>query len=982
MRLVALAVWCFTGVLALRTAAATGLPSDVAVFGEQPATFRDGVTPFPSSGSSWDYRADAFLPNPDDPITRLKFTHVPGLKNAPGRFTHRITSFGKYIVMGNGATQSVGGNSTDLRVGIFNAESKSYCDLILDPYDGALAQLVTGNPTGRKSRIIVAGGTRGDPNLPVLGYINADLGTDPCTTWTSAVFNATYLNAHSPVGEPLCPNNYCPFDGLGLITHESGPDDFGTDYVVLGGYVHPVAVARIDSSGITVLDTFIPPIMATPNSGGACYTPNSARLPSTDVRSANDWRALVSFDAFFAFPGAYPAQPPAQCAAPRMFCPLDDAGGGLSGAECPQSGACAQKYCAGSNGFTGGWVPCEQDYPNGCVFGLGANIGPCTNACLPNNPFLRCETEGGGGTHKACTTLPPQPPAEGCDESADEACVLTVPNIVFATQEYKFDKSTNTLSPTSPMFYASSAGGPTPINPKYDLEHSAWVQTATGDPGLYRTKTSTDNCTVDANTAVHVPTGEHCYYNPANPPTAVIVPVDQTVTIDKTATLPYQVMATQVGSVMYFADTGSLQYAQEYGGAWFPASPTSFKIGFAYAPPHIPLNDPVQSISHPTDPKRCSVSFLGCNTTPDCGQSGGTCVTAPNMRCSSSAQACTTTADCPAPQTCNLSLNSGLKFLEAGGSPMSLWVASGYSQGPPVSQTDVFLERVPLATYLADNLSAVRPTVAWDGDRLWLIAEHNGELKYRIRDDGQWSTNWGSLGPNNITPVGGAAVIANPTSVRIYARDSAGRVWEKTLASATNCAVGSCSWNTWTGLPNTVATIDDVAATFAGSTPIVAVRGSNEALFAIAGPNWTSATWTQIGVLMRTSNAPAVAYHSPDGRVWITARLKASGAVMYSRINPANLTQWDSWTGLPTAPVSSWTAGPAIASDGHAVRIFAADSTFPNSNWQTANDGSGWSGWKAGGGGSTRQPVATTINGEIELVSYWFTGGILEALVP
>src|SRR5262249_7283320 len=101
-----------------------------------------------------------------------------------------------------------------------------------------------------------------------------------------------------------------------------------------------------------------------------------------------------------------------------------------------------------------------------------------------------------------------------------------------------------------------------------------------------------------------------------------------------------------------------------------------------------------------------------------------------------------------------------------------------------------------------------------------------------------------------------------------------------------------------------------------------------------------------------------------------------------SRVNPTNLTQWDSWTGLPTAPVSSWTAGPAIASDGQAVRIFAADATFPNSNYQVANDGSGWSGWKAGGGGCTRQSFATTINGEVELVSYWFTGGILEALLP
>jgi hypothetical protein len=118
---------------------------------------------------------------------------------------------------------------------------------------------------------------------------------------------------------------------------------------------------------------------------------------------------------------------------------------------------------------------------------------------------------------------------------------------------------------------------------------------------------------------------------------------------------------------------------------------------------------------------------------------------------------------------------------------------------------------VPVATNLPDNLSAVRPAVAWDGDRLWLVSEHDGELKYRVRDDGVWS-GWASLAPNAITPVGGAAVIANGTTVRIYAHDSAGRVWEKVLTSATSCAVGSCTWGAWTGLSNAVLTDMDVAA--------------------------------------------------------------------------------------------------------------------------------------------------------------------------
>src|SRR4030095_10582474 len=146
---------------------------------------------------------------------------------------------------------------------------------------------------------------------------------------------------------------------------------------------------------------------------------------------------------------------------------------------------------------------------------------------------------------------------------------------------------------------------------------------------------------------------------------------------------------------------------------------------------------------------------------------------------------------------------------------------------------------------------------------------HDGELKYRVRDDGVWST-WQSLAPNNITPVGGAAVIANPTTVRMYAHDAAGRVWEKVLSSGTGCAVGSCTWSSWTGLSSTVTTDMDVAATFAGGLKYhVVVRNRlNQKISATYwnGSKWVS--WFSVGN-QTTDAAPAITYHPADFRVWI-----------------------------------------------------------------------------------------------------------------
>jgi hypothetical protein len=941
---------------------ATNLPADTSVFGKRPAMFRNGVTPFPASGSIWQFQQDA-----DDPITRLKFFAVPGLRNGLGRFTWRLASLGKYIVLGNGQTMSIGGDATDLRVGIFNSETKQYCDLIIDPtLPSQAAQIVTANPGARQSRILLAPGTgwtAGIGDAAAFGFIAADLDApDPCA-WPTVMVSAAELNAGLPAADQICPDGVCAFDTLGLLGHDDVPGQpFGRDYVAIGEYFSKRnAVIRVDASGIAVVAAYQTKPFATPGSGGACYAAGAARLPSSDFRQpdtrpVNDWRFVFSYDAFLK--QVYSTPPPASCAPAYPYCPKDLAADGAPGAACPTDGACDVPYCA--EPFLGSYVPCSADAD---CHPFDTDLGPCQTACLQKSPLYQCRTSSDGGSHRQClsgqaTTCPTK--GETCTAG------IGIPTIVGPSQEYRFDKTTNTITPMSGMFFSASAAtglvGASPTGGHYASDRSVWVGTtgARGpDVGVYRAHASTDSCRVDG-TTIHVLSGEHCYYDPTNPSTAVVVPPDQVMGFELTPMLPQEMQTLELGGVMYFADTGSLQYAQNYSGGWFTVDDTIYKTAFAYGPPYVPISNPSMSGALPAEPRRCSVSHLGCNAT----------------------------SDCPAGETCVATVEDGvpllgqLKFLEAGGSPKSMWVSSGYAQPVPVAQTDVFLERVPLTTSPPANLSEVRPSIAWGGDRLWLVAEHDGELKYRVRDDGVWST-WQSLAPNNITPVGGAAVIANATTVRIYAHDAAGRVWEKVLSSGTGCAVGSCTWSSWTGLSSTVTTDMDVAATFAdGLKYYVVVRNRlNQKISATYwnGSKWVS--WFSVGN-QTTDAAPAITYHPADFRVWIAIRQPGSPPqVKFIRVQNSNADKWNSVGGTPPA---TWGVAPAIVSDGSAVRVFEHGSAFPQSAWQIANDGSGWSGWRKTLAPSmgTRQPAAAHINGEVEIVTYWSNTGIQEALLP
>jgi hypothetical protein len=72
-----------------------------------------------------------------------------------------------------------------------------------------------------------------------------------------------------------------------------------------------------------------------------------------------------------------------------------------------------------------------------------------------------------------------------------------------------------------------------------------------------------------------------------------------------------------------------------------------------------------------------------------------------------------------------------------------------------------------------------------------------------------------------------------------------------------------------------------------------------------------------------------------------------------------------------------------VASDGQAVRVYDVDAAYPQFAWQIANDRSRWSSRRMPIGESwgTMQLAAASINGEVDLLTYWYTSGMQEAIL-
>ncbi len=269
-------------------------------------------------------------------------------------------------------------------------------------------------------------------------------------------------------------------------------------------------------------------------------------------------------------------------------------------------------------------------------------------------------------------------------------------------------------------------------------------------------------------------------------------------------------------------------------------------------------------------------------------------------------------------------------------------------------------------------------------DRLWMVAEHGGVLKFRIRDDGLWST-WQPL-PTNLASAGGAsAIFVAGGTVEVYARSSAGTVMMTSLTSALSCALASCTWAPWQVLPSSPITDQEPAVELRATTgPFVAVRRASDGRVLYARRQsgaWS--TWRLTDSTVLTNAAPALVWNpgdTNDGRMWVIVRDQSTGKLQYGRINSLS---FGTWVEIPVTAPEPWGTAPAAIWDGDRVRIFIGAAASPNPVYQLTYDNPGWETWATlfSRGQSTTQPAVTRMNTDLDLVTYTPTAGMFDQLV-
>lgn len=122
---------------------------------------------------------------------------------------------------------------------------------------------------------------------------------------------------------------------------------------------------------------------------------------------------------------------------------------------------------------------------------------------------------------------------------------------------------------------------------------------------------------------------------------------------------------------------------------------------------------------------------------------------------------------------------------------------------------------------------------------------------------------------------------------------------------------------------------------------------------------------------MLTDAAPAATFHT-DGLLWLAVKEKGTGKIKCTRVSGSAPEPWQV-VGSGGA-VEPWLTAPALVSNGSRVEAFVAKVGFPQIVYQALHEG-GWGTWRplTSEAGSTLQPATATVNGEVELVT-WFYG--------
>lgn len=598
---------------------------------------------------------------------------------------------------------------------------------------------------------------------------------------------------------------------------------------------------------------------------------------------------------------------------------------------CPDTGAACPGSCSGycQNDVTQACGADEDCQPvlfellEGCG-GILLPSGPCTTACRATHPNQRCKAN----PTIACVDTDDCPGGDVCD------CVPPGR----PAQEFAFD-GTN-LTPTGPRFQPAIGSSMRPLG-LFDSGGSL-ISTDTDDAVLW---------------AKNPTTGTHAYHDPLNSTASAIVPYDYSLGFVHSpfTNLDGATGTVQHGEFMYMAGYFNIQRSRAGFGVW--ALDTLYKRG---------LGDQVL----PPERQVCSCS-LG---------------------------ACSVDADCPSGETCILGGHTRENFrrLVVGGAPPSATMMVSYQglipapgNGAPVPDSTYIL-RTPVATILPDGVAVGRAAIAWNSktpcassncDRMWLTARRSTGLSFRVRDDGQWS-GWGVM-PANITTIGSPAIVASGNEVDAFVRGSDRMVYQSNLTSGVDCkidactpGVNCCTWSPWVVIPNSPVTDHDPAAARSAWWTWVAVRRASDATL------WTTQrlfsswlAWTQ-GPSIAATDAPTLAYDSVVGRLWLGAR---SGGVAYAaRIYPN-----EAWSVVGSGGGVSWGQPPTLVSDGGRMRAFAAAPGSGSSaywTFQAIHDGSSWGNWRVvpSFAGTTSQPMAANVNGDVNLFTNWLTHGIEE----
>lgn len=560
-----------------------------------------------------------------------------------------------------------------------------------------------------------------------------------------------------------------------------------------------------------------------------------------------------------------------------------------------------------------------------------------------------------------------------------------------AVQEYRIDltAATPTIVPTSPVFQAGALGegadasvfvrsDPHPLSTSHDSQGGLWKTLwrrktvpsggafyPTVD-GVFATKTTGQQCVVNQQTVIvgnpgsPVPAGEHCYYNPARANDMSRVNADQLIKFDHSVTDFGNLPNVQVGNAMYIVGPESMQRAQLSGTSWVLDPPTTYKVALPYS-------------MLPAEPRHCADASNYC----ECPAG-----TPPTQSCQDVAHCGSGNLCVPRPES-DFS-DGGRKVLIAGGAPTSLWtpqvlLPTGTAPSP-MPRNNLYWNRIPITSKPAEGLTGtMRPSIAWAGDRLWLVTRHTGVNKFRVREDGVWS-KWVALpaGPVDTQP----QVVTDGTSLEIVApgTGSSPELYTLRLTSALNCAVGACTWSAWTTstigaktTPSTPAASYDPAGNLN-----VAIRGTDNLLYYGRRPgNCDGVPWTQLGTFPLTE-PPAVVWHPTDNRLWVAMRDSQAGLVRVAKFLPGSAPTWEVVSGgLPAAQGK----GPALAWDGTRMRLLTTDNS--GAVYQSAHDGSAWTSWQRVPSGtfSDVPPGAAVVNGEVNLMTREALT-LSEALVP